>query len=373
MIFLNENTLNGETNDYNDVEAVSLGLEPGLEAGLVMEGMANDIFHTITEAVLIADAKELALRAQAALYEQAGKKTEAQNLMEKADSLQEGALSDMWAKIKNAFVKMWNWIKGLFMDFFKWLNSFLMDSKKFAKKYADAFDTYKSKLKSDWTFKGYKFPNIGKVASGINALSQVIKKVLGDMNKIIDASDPEDVVKQGASFSDNADDIEKWRAEARATALNQSGSLTDEEFRKKLRIYLYGSEEKEDLGVSDIPSTIMADIENGNKPIRDAQNVQREINTYYNDAIATVKRIESKLTKGANPADATKKSAALTKLVSALRFALSLENTASSAFIGAYRAYLAQCKAIVSRVITYRKINESADTSVLDGLLAMIR
>jgi hypothetical protein len=374
MIFLNENTLHEEANDFNDADAVSLGLEPGLEAGLVIEGMSSNIFHTITEAVLMADAKEYALRARAALAEQSGNKTEAQALLEKADALQEGALSDMWGKIKNAFVTMWNWIKGIFKDFFKWINTFLMDSKAFAKKYKKDFDDYKGKLKADWEFKGYKFPSI---SGGVNQFTsfEFVDSRIAKINEVLNGS-AEDVVKYANTATHEKDDaISEDRGKIRAALLKKSGTLADDDFRKELKITVYGSEDKDDLKASDIPATLMADLEQGNKPIKGAQELQKQINDKFNKAIQAINKIEAKVTKDATPADATKKSAVLTRLVSELRFELGLANTVISAFIGGYRAYMAQCKAIVSRVITYRKVGvkESTDTGVLDELLAMIQ
>lgn len=376
MIFLTESDIHDEeleieeVEDVEEVEGESLDLEPSVEAGLVLDGMSKNMFHVITEAVLISDAKEYALRARAQLYEQTGRSSEAMNLVEKAEALQEASIKDMWKKIKDVFVKMWKWIKGLFQDFIAWISKFLSGSEKYANKYGDMFIKQIDGKDNKWSFRGYKFPGLAKMSGVENALKG-LSATINAFNKNTSGYNPDKYM----STSTIKDVINGDVGEIRADIVGRSGSISAEDFRKELKIAIYGSEDKQVLYkgyFSSVKNSIVDDMKKGKKPVDNIKKLQRSVDNEYKRIIKGIENAQAVFAREDNPTN-KKANAEATRAIAKIREIMSVTNTSCAAYMGAWKRYMNQCKAVISHTISHRRVSESTDSgSILDDLMGLI-
>lgn len=362
MVFLSENTLHDEVNDdIQEVEGISFGMEPGLEAGLALEAMASDAFHVITEAVIIADAREYVLRTKAQLMEQAGNADESKALTEKADALQEGVLANMWDKIKNFFVNLWKWIVGVFNDFIKWISQWFASSKKFAEKYGDDFKKAWGALK-EFKLQGYSFKTLDATINKIKTATAVIittnKGLLSDANSM--KAETDKTLRTGSG--DNEIDKSKFRGN-----FVGGGQIEQTAFLKQLRISLYGSESPDLLKKSDFNADeIVKNVSSEANTMKALKEMRAEAGKVYNDVIKATGKIAADFKKSEDKLADTK-SKIMNDHVKALRFQCSTLNTVITNALGAYRAYVTQCKSIMSHVISYTpKAKKTSESTVIE-------
>lgn len=368
MIFLSENVLHEEV--IEEVEGISLGMEPGLEAGLALEAMASNAFHNITEAVIIADAREFALRSKAALYEQTGREEEAEELKDKADELQEGVIKNMWEGIKDFFVRLWNWITGLFKDFFKWLGQWFQTSKGFAEKHGKAFEEAWGKLKSDWKYTGYKFDG---VKDTVNKISVACKTAMGTTKDLWSSKDlsEEEVNRIVHKHGSENNDVDK--AKFRANFVDNNTPEGD--FASTLKRNLYGSDKPVELKKNDIGNAkdIVDNVKNEKGALDDLKAIKKDADKIYSECVKVVKGIADEFKK-----DPSKSGQAGSRIMNShaksLKYQCGIINTAISTTMGAYRAYIRQCKSVMASVISYRnpmkKTNES--TNILEEIMSQL-
>lgn len=163
--------------------------------------------------------------------------------------------------IKNFLKKIWEKIKALFKRFMMMFDSYAKNDKEFVTKYKK--EIYSGKDLTDFEFKGYSFTNLvqsnidsvigkcsiatgGKLDALIKAQASVSASSTYDKGAPSGRGDAsgDDYKKRNELYDD---DLEEWRG-----SIIGKGKLTEEEYRKELKEYFYGSDEKEDLDKIDL-------------------------------------------------------------------------------------------------------------------------
>lgn len=173
----------------------------------------------------------------------------------------EPVLEGFLDSIKNFLKKVWEKIRALFKKFMMMFDSYAKNDKEFVTKYKK--EIYSGKSLEDFEFKGYTFANlvqtnidsvIGKCSIEANGkLDSMIKaQASATTSSNYDKAAPSgrgdstgDEYKKRNELYD--DDLESWRG-----SILGKGKLTEEEYRKELKEYFYGSDEKEDLDKIDL-------------------------------------------------------------------------------------------------------------------------
>lgn len=294
---------------------------------IIAESYVNDF--ALFEGMLMCDFQELALGENATEIE----------------LLQEATFANMKAKISENITKAWKKIKGLFETFINKVKALITrDTAKLVNNFSKEVDG-KDLSKMEFTYSKPK-NSVGDVKIGeMQKASEVMVKRLQDAG-----SSKENVDKIKSEITD-----EKYIDTLYGTLINNSNT-TESNFKKDLHYFLYESE-RHFTGISD---SDLSDIKNtltkAEKTLDGIKKTKKSLDEHFSKLKKNVDTFGSK-------SEDKNKEEARTSALSVLSMYCSKMNRvasrASSALMNETKFGIKQARAIFSKAISYRPVEES--------------
>lgn len=276
----------------------------------------------------------------------------------------EGAISNIWEKIKSFVKKVWEKIKGIFTHFMAKLNSYIMkDGKAFVAKYKKHVTTKEfSKFKYKWRKPTGKNIEYDKSA---NAIMDVVGKTMtgrNDSNNFDERITDKTKIKNGINselaptVKKYVDDTDSWKSYIYSSlGLNNAEDST---LAKDISNHLY--EDEEEFEGDTHLSEIMNDIENGKGLISDMNKRKEKFDRAEKNIINFIDKQRTGFSKDfENNKVGIKQANAASSLMSTHQ---TLMSKVFSCELSEAKKHIARCRAIFVKMVAYnpKNVKESA-------------
>ena len=266
-----------------------------------------------------------------------------------------GAFSGFIAKAKEFFKKVIEKIKSIFKTFMAKINSFIISDKEFVKKYEKDI---RRKDITDMEFTGYE-----KFKDGFsNPLDKITYDTADYIAEKINEANNNDYIDTDSNKY-TSDELQNNIESDRAKIINQSGKLTESEFRDELKDMLYGDKETFDVTTSHITAALDV-ISNSKKMITDVEKEQKKVTTAIDKFIKALEKSEKNYaTRDSNGKLPEHMDKVTGNINDNIAIAKAYSNDITIAFgmlSGAAKDANRQAKALCVKVLSYKPKNESA-------------
>lgn len=321
-MFLNESYNSTENFDHVHESPYELGIE-----GALMHVYENECnYNAIMKSVGIAEFK---------YYNETGR---TDLFVHEA-----GATGGFLSKIISFFKAIKDKIVAIFKKFVAKINSFVMPDKDFVKKYKN--DILKVTNRKDFEFKGYNFKEtLDKIDSNVH---------IGDIPK--GASENSSTPKTSEEVQDT---IEYFRG-----AIVKESSMTESEYRDKLKELMYG--DKDDIGEKYSGAEMIAAIEGTKDAIKKANKAKDDVNKVIDNFIKSCEDTKKKLDK--NRPDGESDNISINNKIDNLNNSITIWKAYANDLVVYYGALVKalkdknrQAKAFCVKLMGYKPKNESA-------------
>ena len=212
--------------------------------------------------------------------------------------------------IKETIQSWWRKIQGVIKKVIEEIAKFTDVDAKFVKKYKGQYMQLPEK---DKVFKGYDFSAVKYAPNYSNIADEVKLSVDAGIKKIGTITDEE----ANAFVTKFKNDFNGVKGKMRAIACGESGTVSEDEFDKKLKVALFGSEDKVAIGLASRPFNKLLDELEGAKIAKAAaKHAHATAQSAVKELLADVKHAESALVKG-NKKGGTKVGKCLTDSINA--------------------------------------------------------
>lgn len=200
-------------------------------------------------------------------------------------------------KIKQFFLKLWAKITAVVKQWFNNATAMIRTNKSFIKKYgsklADGQAAYKKDADSK-EIKGYNFKKANRVDSValVKAVTDGNKDFSDKVNKVIDSyrSGKNDSIAANILANGDAD---HFRGKLTGKTTCESGDFTD-----SLKIYFFGSKEKETLGDDCLDAGyIKTTLSNTDEKVKDIRKAYDNLKKSFDNTIKNLNKLESAIEK----------------------------------------------------------------------------
>lgn len=301
--------------------------------------------------------------------------------------------------VKKFFINLWNKVKEIFHKFFAYINMLTKSHKDFAKKYEKEARDKWSKIKDEFSIKGYKFkipdsinyksadeavndcfsaaglPNALKV-NGNDSTAKIA--ALGTISNDTLKTAYDEITTFNKNMKDKKSDyIEAMRGKiVKGLFSNNPGNLTAEEFAKELfEGFRDGDSEKQTLEKEDLDfETSLSELKSYEKTKRGAENDFKEVKKLFDSTIKSIESLQKDLTNKTGSERATKTdngktidatSALLSTVNTMLDYVKSSREavvTVNGAYLQALKDRANQDKHFIAALVTTSKVQkESAE------------
>lgn len=260
-----------------------------------------------------------------------------------------------FARVKELIESFWRKVQGVFKKLIDMIGSIVLSNKKFVEKYKKNYKDIKTPSKK---FKGYEF---GTLYIDFQAMAREVEKNVDPA--MVGKATAEEAESFAAEWPTYFDDV---KGQIRAIACGDNSNVSADAFAKKMRLKLYGSEDKKE-----IPSVPFIELLGG---ISGAQQVKDMAKKSYNsaknackDLRSQVKKAESELRKSEGRKNPGMKIAKC--LTDSINAALSIMSTALSMQSSALLAKMRQDRSMAAYYVQHQgKETKSANESAFDAI-----
>ena len=276
----------------------------------------------------------------------------------------EGAdISAMIDKVKEWFKKLWAKIQGIAKAAMAKFAQFAMTDEKFLSKYEkDIYDGEK-KIPNGFSYKGYKF-------EGLAGKSGEIAKASGEVVKSADAAAGRMEGRHDAGAAYKTKDGKEYNSSKRldekldmyrAKLAGKSGKVSASEFKKAVKIDLYGSADKEYIKTVNA-STLVGIIKGAKDAQTAAKDAESNIKDSIDEKIDILDTLESKIRDAADATEPDKAddrdrhqgwASMVNRYSSYLKSIESINAQWFSMYITALKDQNRQAKAVCTKLISY--------------------
>ena len=294
-------------------------------------------------------------------------------------------------KVKDWFKKLWAKIQGIAKAALAKFASWGKNDEGFINKYEkDIYDGAK-KLPTGFSYKGYKFPDLSGKASNVKGSGDSVA------NRFVEKATSLDDLKvlNGKTFYDDKQTKDEISNDTKSVVDYHRGSIvgknnskfTSSEFKKELKVYLYGSADKE--YIKDVNAGSLIGIVKGAKEaISNAKEAESAAKESIDDKIEVLDKLESSIKDYSNdnvkPEEAelrnrmSNRASIINKYSSVLKEIETVNAQFFSAYITALKDQNRQAKAICTKLISYangvggkKPTNESVGSLLEDRFAAL--
>lgn len=288
-------------------------------------------------------------------------------------------ISAMVNKVKEWFKKLWAKIQGITKAALAKFNSFRMDGEKFIDKYEKDIKEGAGKLPSGFSYKGYKFENLAARAGVIGSNG----KWNGSDVAIPDSEGAAGVARyRDKNHIDdkylNTKHMEEMLDKYRGSIVNKP-SVTASDFKKAVKVDLYGSADKEYIRTVDAAKLIDI-VKSAKDAINGAKKAEGNIKDDIDEKIDALEKLESDIKSRMEKAekDGEKKgyernAAVVSNTASYLQKIETINSQWYASYINALKDQNRQAKAICVKLISYangvggKKEPKNESASLLEG------
>ena len=194
--------------------------------------------------------------------------------------------------VKETIAKWWAKIQGVIKKVMDEIAKFVDVDAKFVKKYKGQYMQLPDKAK---VFKGYDFSKVNHAPDYSNIAGVVKLSVDMGIKKIGTITDEE-----ANEFVDKfKEEFKGTKDKMRAIACGESGAVSEDEFDKKLKVALFGSEDKVAIGLTERPfSKLLEELESAKIAKAAAKHAHAKAQEAVKELLKDVKYAESALVKG---------------------------------------------------------------------------
>lgn len=266
-------------------------------------------------------------------------------------------ISAMLGKVKEWFKKLWAKIQGIakaaMAKFMSWGNN----DEGFISKYEkDIYDGAK-KLPTGFSYKGYKFDGLAGKAKNVTGRSKGIVSIAKLDTAVFKSGDAQG---DDADVKGNSTKVFDEKVDMHRGALaGKTGKLSNSEFKKAVKIDLYGSADKEYIKTVDA-GQLIGIIKGAKEAINAAKEAESDIKNDIDEKIDALNDFESEVRgRDTDPKDTATRDRNNNYATIANNYSAYLKNIETvnaqwfSAYITALKDQNRQAKAVCTKLISY--------------------
>lgn len=254
-------------------------------------------------------------------------------------------------KAKQFFVKMFKKITGIVKNWISNASAVFRTNKSFVQKYGKDLPAGKAayeKAANSKQFKGYKFGDTSNVQDFIAAQKQVnanTQKVVSELTRQINSG-----AESFNAVSSLKADVDGFRSNLCG---NRNGSVSADEFRKKLKAAYFGSEEKVTLNGKYIEAKYLVDVlSKDNSDIKNVKSAYKAVEDGFRATLKALNDLEKALKgSGEKGSYGSERSAAMMATTSYITAQKEMKNASSlslTTMLKAIRSEKAQARRIAN-------------------------
>lgn len=305
----------------------------------------------------------------------------------KQSVMTENAVTDFFKKVKEFFVKLFKKIAAFFKN---WMDNFLVafrTNDSFIKKYGSKLSEGKKAFEDlNKSFKGYDFNKASKREAAIRYI-EGIKTDSDELNAIKSFKEkakntitgkilPYYTSIEGEMNNKAGISIDRFRGEL----CGEKNTITESDFRDKLREAYFGSIDKEELNSTDgvmQPNNIISVLKKGKKTIEDTKKIFKGVKNFFDSAVRICNDIEKSIVniKDGDTTTQTKVLKAAKNLTESMKDRRTACSTAFSMCLKSMKAEISQARKIGNAYIfslnkskRKDKIEKLSDSTFLGGI-----